>query len=350
MAEILATDPIDEEASKYEGDAPSSSAPPSPCKPSPLRAALVQLEELDAEAEAEPKRQHWSRRTMADELIPMPKVRRTMSEVIPTPLSIPISPNKPAKEDDQVDPIPSHCSPKDAIRRISPETMASLLDGQWSDQYDKLLIIDARYPYEYVGGHIPGAHNICSLDAVERFLFSSPDQHHESHKKSLVVIHCEYSSERGPRMALHIRHLDRLINAENYPRLTFPLLYILDGGYKAFWQGHKERCDPPGQYLPMRYLPCKDALRFHQRMKPTSHYSAGFSGNKYNRTKAKSIVSGVGLRKSASLALPPTTTSTAVNDRPVFVRLAKGESMPEEFPSSDGPDIFNNHLIENCFH
>ena len=45
-------------------------------------------------------------------------------------------------------------------------------------------------------------------------------------------------------MARHVRKQDRAINVEHYPRLTYPEVYILDGGYSGFFADHRERCYP----------------------------------------------------------------------------------------------------------
>ena len=44
--------------------------------------------------------------------------------------------------------------------------------------------------------------------------------------------------------AKFLRHKDRAINAHRYPLLTYPEVYILDGGYSAFFQDHRFRCSP----------------------------------------------------------------------------------------------------------
>ena len=46
------------------------------------------------------------------------------------------------------------------------------------------------------------------------------------------------------------RSQDRQHNLVNYPHLTYPELYILEGGYKAFFETFRDLCQPD-QYLPM---------------------------------------------------------------------------------------------------
>ena len=47
-----------------------------------------------------------------------------------------------------------------------------------------------------------------------------------------------------------LRSLDRDLNKERYPRLNFPEIYLLEGGYKAFYQTNKTFCVPQ-DYVPM---------------------------------------------------------------------------------------------------
>jgi len=46
------------------------------------------------------------------------------------------------------------------LKTISPETLASLIQGKFKDLIASITIIDARYPYEFEGGHVIGAKNI----------------------------------------------------------------------------------------------------------------------------------------------------------------------------------------------
>ena len=77
-----------------------------------------------------------------------------------------------------------------------------MLRGRYSDVIEKCVIVDSRYPYEYEGGHIAGAKNLYTKDAIlDEFLW------HDSHKltrdvtkRTVIIFHCEFSSERGPKM------------------------------------------------------------------------------------------------------------------------------------------------------
>lgn len=50
----------------------------------------------------------------------------------------------------------------------------------------------------------------------------------------ILIFHCEFSFERGPRMLSHLRKIDRDLNAHNYPQLDYPEVYLLADGYKNF--------------------------------------------------------------------------------------------------------------------
>lgn len=127
----------------------------------------------------------------------------------------------------------------DSIPRIDRSTFLDILDGKYDDQYDNRLIIDSRFEYEYDGGHVDGAVNYNDKELLASHLFQNPPD-----GRTLLVFHCEYSAHRAPLMARHVRSEDRIYNAECYPRLTYPEMYILDGGYSTFFSEHRERCYP----------------------------------------------------------------------------------------------------------
>jgi M-phase inducer tyrosine phosphatase len=125
------------------------------------------------------------------------------------------------------------------LPRISKETMVSVLDGTFNHLYEKLVIIDCRFEYEFNGGHIDGAVNFNDKEQLCSQLFDV-----EPTSKALLVFHCEYSAHRAPLMAKFIRNKDRSVNADRYPALTYPEAYILDGGYSTFFKDYRSRCYP----------------------------------------------------------------------------------------------------------
>ncbi|KAF6769982.1 hypothetical protein AHF37_11608, partial [Paragonimus kellicotti] len=145
----------------------------------------------------------------------------------------------------------------------------------------RLIIVDCRYPYEFRGGHIQGAVNLAEWPKLCHFLFSSccnarstttrtPNYDDAIQRKSQVapdvptnkprasrttfVLHCEFSSHRAPTLFTLLRNHDRLLHLTCYPALRYPNVYILRGGYAAFYRHHPELCVPSG-YMKMHSRP-----------------------------------------------------------------------------------------------
>ncbi|NWI17003.1 MPIP2 phosphatase, partial [Crypturellus soui] len=182
-----------------------------------------------------------------------------------------------------------------------------VLTGQFSSLIESCVVVDCRYPYEYEGGHIKvgagtpraapvaaaaaarwlrprpqGAVNLPLERDAEEFLLRKPIVPADAAKRVIVVFHCEFSSERGPRMCRFVREQDRACN--EYPRLHYPELYVLKGGYREFFPqfqvsgdaaagmpgpwactGRSARalqalCEPQ-DYRPMHHADFKDDLR-----------------------------------------------------------------------------------------
>ncbi|GBM34554.1 M-phase inducer phosphatase [Araneus ventricosus] len=135
-----------------------------------------------------------------------------------------------------------------------------------------------RYPYEFEGGHIQGAKNIYTKENIlDTFLTNSG----KCIKNTIIIFHCEFSSERAPNLCRFLRKKDREMNQGSYPRLNYPELYILEGGYKAFYQDHKELCVPQ-DYKPMNHKDHGFELR-HFRAK-----SKSWSSDSKNRGQLRS--------------------------------------------------------------
>jgi rhodanese-related sulfurtransferase len=133
---------------------------------------------------------------------------------------------------------------------LSTETVAQLVDGKFSHIYTKVIVVDCRFEYEYLGGHIRGALNFPKEVDLDRFFIES-DFYHRYGDTLCLVFHCEYSSHRAPKAYRHLRSWDRKQHANCYPKLIFSEMYLLEGGYKKFYEECSDWCEPHG-YVEMK--------------------------------------------------------------------------------------------------
>ena len=171
-------------------------------------------------------------------------------------------------------PSPSALS---ALGALTPDETRQMHD--WSLHFDRVHVLDARFEYEYDGGHILGAVNVTSLTQVEDLLglwapldqsspaeeainqyqnavMSTPSaaaaaaalQHPSTPSSGVptpapilfgprvcVLIHCEFSKKRGPKCFTFLRNRDRKLNLSRWPHLHYPEMYCIAGGYQAFF-------------------------------------------------------------------------------------------------------------------
>lgn len=132
--------------------------------------------------------------------------------------------------------IPHHEEP-----RITHETFCKLYNDK--AKYNDFIIVDCRSAAEYEGGHIKGSIRWHPKDQV----FTVEDLHKKIWKpKSLYIFHCEYSEYRGPIAWEKFKYAHSFS-----PNFREPLhAYVLDGGYKQFYQLHPEYCE--GEYVSER--------------------------------------------------------------------------------------------------
>lgn len=86
------------------------------------------------------------------------------------------------------------------LKSISADTMKRLLDGEFDELVSSFKVIDCRYPYEFQGGHIAGAVNLYTHDQILEELMKNPSENNDNDKRDILVFHCEFSSERGPKL------------------------------------------------------------------------------------------------------------------------------------------------------
>ncbi|CAM6069785.1 unnamed protein product [Sphagnum tenellum] len=101
-----------------------------------------------------------------------------------------------------------------------------------------------------------GGVNLRDPSAIEEFYSRNIDVG----KQIAIVFHCEFSSSRAPKLFKHMRNLDRLAHMETYPELAFPNMFLLKGGYKAFFELYSELCVPQ-EYVKMSDPKFVDHLR-----------------------------------------------------------------------------------------
>ncbi|EAY16757.1 Rhodanese-like domain containing protein [Trichomonas vaginalis G3] len=129
------------------------------------------------------------------------------------------------------------------IPRISPLILSYALEGKYDDYFDNLYIIDCRFEYEFNGGHIRNAFNLSSPDQLKEKFIDNPEP------RAVFVFHCEFSHNRGPSIAQIFREMDRFANKSRHPAIYYPNVYILEGGYREFYNNFQDQCE--GGYRPM---------------------------------------------------------------------------------------------------
>jgi len=141
---------------------------------------------------------------------------------------------------------------------ISADTVVDMLNESTSQNF---LVVDCRFEYEFSAGHIRDAVNICTYDALERTFFQPVLTNSAD---TIIIFHCEFSSKRGPNMCRYLRKKDREMHLDCYPKLYYPEIYVMEGGYKHFFNIFKRHCEPMF-YLPMDHQDykkeCQDGMR-----------------------------------------------------------------------------------------
>lgn len=214
----------------------------------------------------------------------------------------------------------------DNVQTKSPVNTEAIRTHEIQGSTLKLVIIDCRYHYEYQGSHIRSAINISSpkvlnylFTRLRRFLFKASflsrllalegreieikdldeiafetevlSQIHKSDAESdlccrdgltqvntevsasanskdvvpVFVLHCEFSSKRGPKFYSKIRNLDRSHNENQYPKLSFPQLFVLKGGFEGFFGASPHLCRGEDTYRPMALHAYKDQFHMNEK-------------------------------------------------------------------------------------
>ena len=144
------------------------------------------------------------------------------------------------------------------LKSIEPLTLVRVLAGEFAQLISNLVIVDCRYPYEFKGGHIKTALNVWTEQLSFNFFLKSTYVP-TSELRHIVVFYCEFSTMRGPSQYRYLRNEDRKLNEATFPKLHYPELYVLEGGYARFFSVACDSCDPKC-YIPMLHEDYKEEL------------------------------------------------------------------------------------------
>uniref|UniRef100_A0A8R1TVT4 protein-tyrosine-phosphatase n=1 Tax=Onchocerca volvulus TaxID=6282 RepID=A0A8R1TVT4_ONCVO len=160
--------------------------------------------------------------------------------------------------------------PSSAFACISAKTLAELLMSMTMEQFlQRFILIDCRYPFEFLGGHIRGAYNLFDPAAVEAAFYPNNIEQRAQLMTKKLIFYCEFSQKRAPSIAYELRALDRKLNVGRYPMVDYPEMYLLQYGYSSFYLRYNEVPNllEPNGYVKMNDTEHLDELRnykFHR--------------------------------------------------------------------------------------
>ena len=143
-------------------------------------------------------------------------------------------------------------------KAISADSARALLTGEKPlPAGHRLLVADGRLAFEYDAGHVRGAVNItvsATRGTIREQILRLVERAHAERQKYFVLVYCEFSSARGPRLGNALRTVERDYLAHHRPgadgafdaHTCFPHIYAIHGGYKQFHARHRDLCVPAG--------------------------------------------------------------------------------------------------------
>ncbi|KAF5331106.1 hypothetical protein D9619_006032 [Psilocybe cf. subviscida] len=210
--------------------------------------------------------------------------------------------------------LPCHRVTEDGLMRISSHTLDGLLDGKFDDKITDFHVIDCRFDYEYIGGHIPGAVNVNTTQAIEELLLGPsltkprPSVSGDNARKTVLVFHCEFSAKRAPTFAKHLRAKDRAMNNHMYPKIHYPEVYILEGGYCQYFKTSGARCQPPAYVTmddPNHATSRREDLDQFRKAKFGRHKSYAYGDSAKSLLAFGQAASGTSTSSSSSMGQQP---------------------------------------------
>ncbi|CAE6404557.1 unnamed protein product [Rhizoctonia solani] len=219
--------------------------------------------------------------------------------------------------------LPCHRVREDGLMRITCDTLDDLLAGKFNSQINSYTVIDCRFDYEYAGGHIPGAINLNTTQAIEDCLLGpnkpAPNRSGDGTKKDVLVFHCEFSAKRAPTFAKHLRSRDRALNSHSYPNVHYPEVYIMAGGFNQYFKEKPSQVEPPFSYVQM-----DDPVHLRARHSDLNNF------RRWERTKSYTY----GEKQAAAAAIASGKAHTKQSSAPAEIGNSQGPSRMGGGPST----------------
>ncbi|KAH7340966.1 Rhodanese-like domain-containing protein [Rhizoctonia solani] len=210
--------------------------------------------------------------------------------------------------------LPCHRVREDGLMRINCDTLDDLLAGKYNSQIKSYTVIDCRFDYEYEGGHVPGAINLNTTQAIEEYFLGddkpAPSRSGDGAKKDVLVFHCEFSVKRAPTFAKHLRSRDRALNSISYPNVHYPEVYVMAGGFNQYFK-EKPVLEPPFSYVQM-----DDPVHLRARHNDLNNF------RKWERTKSHTY----GEKQAAAAAIASGKAHLKQSSAPAEAGHSQGQS------------------------
>ena len=130
-------------------------------------------------------------------------------------------------------------------------------------------------------------------------------------RKHVIVFHCEFSVKRAPTFAKHFRSKDRSLNGHVYPKIHYPEVYVLEGGYSGYYNAFPAHCEPSAYVRmddPAHQRARASELNDFRRWNRTRSYTYG----EFQRISASNKDSSSGTSSQAPSHSRPMSTDTAM--------------------------------------
>lgn len=115
--------------------------------------------------------------------------------------------------------------------RISTEYLYKLLFFKEKQQFPHgitdIVLVDARWSYEYQSGHIKGSLNI-NLHYDVGKMFWNDDMSPRYPRSTAIIMFCQYTHKRSVKLYRRLMKADR--------NFDYPNVYLLEGGYDLFFK------------------------------------------------------------------------------------------------------------------